>query len=91
MPRFVYLSLATAMLALSATAASAQIYPLTNGPDGTGTNAVDSAKGFEGGNAVAPSRELLYYPQRAGNAAAGLGATRGSGQGRHRRRHASLH
>ena len=91
MSRFVYLTLATAMLALSASAASAQIYPLTNGPDGTGTNAVDSAKGFEGGNAVAPSRELLYHPQRAGNAAAGLGSARGSGQGRHRRRHASLH
>ena len=75
MSRFVQFTLATAMLAVSATAASAQIYPLTNGPNGTGSNAVDSAKGFDGSNAVATERELLYHPERAGNAAAAFGAT----------------
>ena len=102
MSRFVHLPLATALLALSATATMAQIYPLTNGPNGTGTNAVDSAKGFEGGNAVAPERELLYHPERAGNAAAGLGVAAAPFGGipadvpvhrhvRHRRHHTFRH
>lgn len=73
MSRFVHSTLAAAALALFTTAASAQIYPLTNGPNGTGPNAVDSAKGFDGGNAVATEREFLYHPERAGNAAAQLG------------------
>ena len=100
MSRFVHVTLVTALLALSPTVAPAQIYPLTNGPNGTGTNAVDSAKGFVGNNAVAPERELLYFPQRAGNAATDLGvgpssdamsaygAASARGHERHRRRHA---
>ena len=96
MSRFVHVTLVTALFALSPTVAPAQIYPLTNGPNGTGTNAVDSAKGFVGNNAVAPERELLYFPQRAGNAAVGpssdamsaYGATSARGHERHRRRHA---
>lgn len=75
MSRFSCFTLATAVLALSSTAAPAQLYPLTNGPRGAGPNVVDSAKGFDGINAVAPSREFLYHPERAGNAAAQLGVT----------------
>ena len=103
MSRFVRFTLATALLALSATATSAQIYPLTNGPNGTGSNAPDSQKGFDGINAVAPEREFLYHPERGGNAAAALGvhaaapgvvdaeiAAHDHPDAVHRRRHASL-
>ena len=48
MSGFIRFSVAAAVFALSVTATEAQIYPLTNGPNGSGPNAVDSAKGFEG-------------------------------------------
>lgn len=99
-PRFI---LAAAALAVSAAAASAQSYPLTNGPNGTATNTPDSARGFSGINAVAPEREFLYHPERAGNAAAALGITAAPADGlaradaapversaRHRRRKAPV-
>lgn len=73
MSGFIRFTVAAAVLAVSVTASRAQIYPLTNGPNGTGPNAVDSAKGFEGSNAVAPEREFLYHPDHAGNAAAAFG------------------
>ena len=71
MPRFHIFALAAALL-LPATAALAYDDGLTNGPDGTLPNTLDSSRGFDGGNAVAPERELLYHPERQGNAAAAL-------------------
>ncbi len=102
MSRFARLTLAAAALALSATAAPAQIYPFTNGPNGAGTNTLDSSRGFDGPNAVASEREFLYHPERAGNAAALYGAHAAPAGGveddetpvqrpaRHRRRHETL-
>ena len=99
MSRFKIFAVA-ALLLLPATAASAYDDGLTNGPNGELSNTPDSARGFDGINAVAPEREFLYHPERAGNAAAALGIVPGATDGsaeplseplvrraRHHRRH----
>ena len=99
MSRFKIFALAAALL-FPATAALAYDDGLTNGPNGTLSNTPDSARGFDGINAVAPEREFLYHPERAGNAAAAVAGEPEAGGGtaapatapgvrpaRHRRRH----
>ena len=58
-----------AVLLLPATAALAVDDGLTNGPDGKLPNTPGSALGFDGINAVAPERELLYHPNGTAGAA----------------------
>ena len=95
MPRFQIFAFAAALL-LPTTAALAYDDGLTNGPNGALSNTPDSARGFDGINAVAPEREFLYHPERQGNAAAAVAvepeasvATAGPHirPARHRRRH----